>query len=162
MAKEIERRFKVYSDKIPFEIFENEPISIRQGYFDVNGAAIRIRQTSVRGHTFGYMTTKFSKSSGINDEFEYEIPVCDVEAMMAKVPFIVEKTRIEFSMDEKHVGELDIFGGMAIVEVEVEHLDSPIHIPEWFGPEITHVKGLSNYDIARDYRLAKSIFDSVK
>ena len=78
MAKEIEHKFLVVGDGWRAEV--RDTARLRQGYlFADERVAIRVRTA---GET-GYLTIKADHSAVVRDEFEYEIPLADAEAMLA-------------------------------------------------------------------------------
>ena len=75
MAKEIERKFLVMDDS-----YKSSPHTrIRQGYLSSEPArTVRVRIKGDRG----FLTVKGLTCGATREEFEYEIPICDAEAMI--------------------------------------------------------------------------------
>lgn len=143
MAQEIERKFLVKS-----EAFKEEAIKIthyRQGYVPtVNGMTVRFRIAGDKG----YITMKDHAVGFTRHEFEYEIPVNDVEQildLMCAKPQI-DKTRyvikaFSSSTDAELHWEVDVFHGdnegLIVAEIEVPSEDTEFEIPSWLGEEVT-------------------------
>jgi adenylate cyclase len=132
---EIERKFLVDTEKW-------KPTSdgkkIKQGYLSVD------QERTVRIRIVGdgaYITIK-GKSEGIKRvEIEYNIPVFEaVELMKLCLDFPVEKTRY---LEEKSdlIWEIDIFEdknkGLVLAEVELEHEDQQVDLPDWIEKEVS-------------------------
>lgn len=136
MAVEVERKFLVTSEAWR----ENaEPCAIRQGYVCLGeDATVRIRIAGA----VAFITVK-SKAHGISRaEFEYEIPLADAEDMLRDLCArpIIEKTRYSLM----HAGKLwtvDVFdadnAGLVVAEVELEHPDERLVLPDWVGKEVS-------------------------
>lgn len=136
MAQEIERKFLVDQDKLG-EL--NCGIAIKQGYVPTSDkTAVRVR---VMGDQ-AFLTLKGENRGAIRTEFEYEIPLDDAEQMLTELCTgpKVDKTRYLITHD-KHLWELDIFSGenqgLVVAEVELNHEDETVTLPEWVASEVT-------------------------
>ena len=136
MAIEIERKFLVKSPE--WKEIGGLFVNIKQGYLSLEVEKI------VRVRSMGYkafLTVK-GKNVGITrQEFEYEIPVADAEAMLKMCKDdIVEKTR--YSIFGKPGWEIDVFHGrnegLVLAEIELPKADKVIDIPLWIGKEVSH------------------------
>lgn len=137
MAKEIERKFLVDLDK-----FERPDTfkSIKQGYIPRgNKTTVRVRVSDKKAYlTLKGMTTGYSR-----DEFEYEIPVQDVEEMLNSMcdSRLIEKKRYEITLDN-HLWEVDFFDGdnegLVVAEIELTTEDEKFERPIWLGNEVTY------------------------
>ena len=136
---EIERKFLVSPAYKP-SVSGQE---IVQGYLarDIN-CTVRIRLKDLKG----YLTIK-GKTEGIaREEFEYEIPRADAQALveLAKTStaadYIIEKTRY---LEEYlgHTFEVDVFHGvnegLVIAEVELLSADELVALPPWIEAEVS-------------------------
>lgn len=110
----------------------------RQGYICME----KERTVRVRVGEKGYLTIK-GVSRGISrDEFEYEIPLDDAEEMLVtlchKPP--IEKVRYEIP-HASLTWEVDVFEGenegLVLAEVELDHEDTQVDLPDWVGLEVT-------------------------
>ena len=135
MAKEIERKFLVdltKLDRLP------EGNIIRQGYIPAEGATVRIRTMN----KLAFLTLKGKMKGITRSEFEYPIPVDDANAMLKELcaPPLIEKTRYIINFAD-HIWELDIFEGenegLILAEVELEHEDETVELPEWITKEVS-------------------------
>ena len=135
MVMEIERKFLVDRDMWkPC----GEGTRIAQGYLCTEAdRTVRVR---VKG-AYGYLTVK-GRNEGISrQEFEYEIPIEDAEAMLGMCkPTIIEKVRYHESLGA-HLWEIDVFSGendgLVLAEIELQHEDESFERPEWLGEEVS-------------------------
>ncbi len=136
MAKEIERKFLVTGDGWRAEV--RETARLRQGYlFADERIAIRVRTA---GET-AYLTIKADNTAVTRDEFEYEIPLSDAEAMLALCRGgLVDKTRHTLDRPGGH-WTVDVFAGanegLVVAEVELETDDTAFAVPDWAGEDVT-------------------------
>lgn len=136
MAKEIERKFRVGSDGWRAEV--RETARLRQGYlFADERIAIRVRTADDRA----YLTIKAEDTAVTRDEFEYEIPLADAEAMLALCRGgLVEKTRHTLDRPGGH-WTVDVFeganAGLVVAEVELAAEDTAVDRPDWAGDDVT-------------------------
>lgn len=146
MAKEIERKFLLTSDAWRREVTRSARIV--QGYLSSSpGATVRVRRL---GDT-AFLTVK-GRAEGISrDEFEYEIPVDDAEAMLRLAGRLVEKTRhyvergaVTFEIDEFSGRN----AGLVVLEVELEDEAQEFERPPYLGREISFDRRFSNSALA--------------
>jgi CYTH domain-containing protein len=136
MPLEIERKFLPASDD-----WRDGALGTlyRQGYLcrDVL-RTVRVR----RAGDHAYLTVKGTRQGITRDEFEYEIPVEDAEALFGLcLPPLIEKTRYErhyegflWQIDEFH----GLNEGLTVAEIELPAEETPFAKPPWIGPEVTH------------------------
>jgi CYTH domain-containing protein len=136
MGIEIERKFLVQGDAwrrlAPGTLY-------RQGYI-MSGAGRTVR-VRIAGDQ-GFLTIK-SKPEGIaRSEFEYAIPLADAAELLDHLcdrP-LIEKYRHKIAIDDL-VWEVDEFlgdnQGLILAEVELEHADQAIALPDWIAQEVT-------------------------
>lgn len=131
MAKEIERKFLVMDDS-----YKSSPHTrIRQGY--LSSEPTRTVRVRIKGNR-GFLTVKGLTCGATREEFEYEIPICDAEAMicLCEPDTIIDKTRYNagrWEVDEFH-GRLD---GLRVAEIELSGEDEAIELPSFAGREVT-------------------------
>jgi adenylate cyclase len=152
MGLEIERKFLVTSEA--WRAAAHAVIPMAQGYVN-DTAAIEsgAQKASVRVRIQGdaaFLNLKSREIGHTRQEFDYPIPVEDARALLALcVGGLIDKRRHLV----RHGGllwEVDEFlndnAGLVVAEVELEHADQPIDLPEWAGDEVT--------DDVRYYNLA--------
>lgn len=147
MTKEIERRFLVASDAWRGAVLRR--IAIVQFYVAVgDDRACRVRISDNERAVF---TVKIGRGL-VRDEFEFDIPLEEAEAMR---PFalgaVIDKVRSIVPAGELGF-EVDVFAGalsgLVIAELEsVEPVDDAL-LPDWLGREITAERGWSNAELA--------------
>ena len=131
MAQEIEKKFLVKGD---FKADAFKATRITQGYLSsVPERTVRIR---VKGDK-GFITIKGigNASGAARFEWEKEIPVEDVKALLDKTRYLVKNT------DGVHTWEVDEFygdnEGLTVAEVELADENEPFDKPAWLGEEVT-------------------------
>ena len=135
MGIEIERKFLVKDDS--WKAAADNGRICRQGYLlSDGGMTVRVRVIGAKA----FLTIK-GPSNGISrEEFEYEIPAADAEALLAQCGKHIEKVRYLIS----HAGmvwELDVFAGanegLVMAEIELEAEGWEFGRPEWAGEEVS-------------------------
>lgn len=136
MAQEIERKFLLKNNT--WKSYAKDRMVIKQGYLNTEKErTVRVR---IKGRK-GFLTIKGINRGMTRQEFEYEIPVREAEALilLCHQP-IIDKTRYIIPKKD-HVWEIDIFRGdnegLAIAEVELHNEMQKIPIPRWVGAEVT-------------------------
>jgi len=148
MAVEIERKFLVTGEGWRERAGPGRRFC--QGHVaTADHASVRIRRTDNKA----FVTIKGKRNGIARPEFEYEIPTADAEEMLktlCKRP-LLEKTRYCV----EHAGlvwEVDVFvgrnEGLILAEVELDHPDQPVSIPDWVGREVTDDPRYRNATIA--------------
>jgi adenylate cyclase len=136
MAKEIERKFLVAGDGWRAEV--RETARLRQGYlFADERIAVRVRTAG----DVAFLTVKAEQSAVVRDEFEYDIPLADAEAMLALCRGgLVDKTRHTLDRPGGH-WTVDVFAGandgLVLAEVEMADADTILAVPDWAGEDVT-------------------------
>jgi CYTH domain-containing protein len=148
---EIERKFLV--PDIGF-LAGVEGVPYHQGYLSTEvDRTVRIR----RAGSHAFVTIKGRSRGATRAEFEYEIPLDDVDALLALcLPPIIEKVRHRVP----HAGlvwEVDVFGGvnegLVVAEVELPSEETVVDLPPWVGDEVTGDPRYYNANlIAHPYR----------
>ncbi len=138
MAQEIERKFLVKGDFMPFVTKQTR---ITQGYLSsVPERTVRVR---IKGDK-GFITIKGigNESGASRYEWEKEISVEEVNELLKLCePGIIDKTRyivpasdgLKFEVDEFY-GDND---GLTVAEIELPDEDFKFVKPEWLGEEVT-------------------------
>ncbi|WP_421988746.1 CYTH domain-containing protein [Roseococcus sp.] len=151
MPVEIERKFLVAGEGWR-EAALGPAMPIRQGYV-VDGAG---KGMTVRVRRLGDQAFLTLKSPGLlsRAEFEYAVPVADVEALLAahcvSPPIAKQRTRVG------HAGlvwEVDEFegrlAGLVMAEVELADAAQVFTLPSWVGIEVTDDARFQNAALAR-------------
>ena len=136
MGQEIERKFLVKNDD--WKKFVSEQYAITQGY--LNSDPERVVRVRIRDDK-GILTIK-SKTIGISrQEFEYEIPISDANALidLCEKP-LIEKVRNIIVFEAKK-WEVDVFygenKGLVVAEIELDFAEEQINLPDWIGKEVS-------------------------
>lgn len=149
MALEIERKFLVINDDWRAAVRESQ--TFRQGYLNnETRCSIRVRTAADQA----WLNVKSVTIGAQRQEFEYEIPFADGNAMLdtlALRPFI-EKQR-HFIDIGGHTWEVDEFRGdnqgLIVAEIELNDPDEAFDKPSWLGPEVTHDVRYYNTNLCR-------------
>lgn len=137
MAIEIERKFLLADDR--WRACVTESAFMRQGYLN------REQRCSVRVRTSGekaWLNIKGATIGALRQEFEYEIPLADADAMLDELSHqpLIEKRR-HYVPYQGHLWEIDEFegdnAGLIVAEIELEHADEAFARPDWLGREVT-------------------------
>lgn len=149
MAVEIERKFLLRNDDWRPQV--RGSAVIRQGYFcrtPLLRARIRIYGDK------GFITLKSEPGTRSRHEFEYEIPQADAAEIIRR--FSIEPLVTKTRHDVDHAGlrwAVDVFTGpnhgLVLAEVELEHEDQPVPLPDWVGEEVTGDRRYGNSNLAR-------------
>ena len=145
MAEEIERKFLVRDISVLDGLTGRRMV---QGYIGTAPATTRVR---IAGDD-AYITVKGPLVGISCGEWEYPVPRCDAEEMLALPGVrIVEKTRYEIPVGER-VFEVDVFhgrqAGLVLAEVELPAVDALVAIPEWVGEEVSGRREYTNVYMA--------------
>jgi adenylate cyclase len=146
---EIERKFLLVADSWRSQVV-GQPRRLSQGYlFSDPRKSVRVR---LAGDS-ATLTVKGTRSGISRLEFQYPIPPADAARLLALCQGpLIDKTRHIVH----HAGmkwEIDIFHGdnegLRIAEIELEHEDQPIDLPEWVGEEVSHDPKFYNSELTR-------------
>ena len=136
MAKEIERKFLVEGDFMPYVTSSSH---IEQGYIAKSDSlTLRVRTRDDKG----YLTIKGrSNEAGMSrDEWEYEIPVEEARELLRFRRGTIDKTRYLVPAG-RHTFEVDRFyganKGRIVAEVELADENEEFERPAWLGREVT-------------------------
>lgn len=132
---EIERKFLVVNDKYKM----GTPQRISQGYIcSENDRVVRVR---IKGDK-AYLTIKNATIGFARNEYEYEIPVADAEAMLKNTcqQPIIDKTRYVLEY-RGFIWEVDEFHGdnegLVVAEIELDSREATFDHPDFIGEEVT-------------------------
>jgi CYTH domain-containing protein len=136
VALEIERKFLVVNDRWREHV--TAKLNIKDGLIS------RDFDKKVRVRSFGDRATLTVKSRAAGmrrDEFEYEIPIADAEALLKLCgEMVLEKTR-HIVPWLGHNWEVDVYHGLlegiVIAEIELASETSVFERPSWVGAEVT-------------------------
>lgn len=153
MGVEIERKFLLVSDAWRARVSRSQRLV--QGYL-VSAAAVTsgAARSSVRvriGGDQAWLNIKSSTLGVARQEYEYEIPLADAEALLAKLcDGVVEKIR-HYVAHANHEFEIDEFfganDGLVVAELELDHVDEVFERPDWLGPEVSHLPRYYNLNL---------------
>lgn len=136
MAKEIEYKYLVKDDS--YKNMQEGEAHICQGYLcREKDCTVRVRIKDNRG----YITVKGLTHGVSRDEFEYEIPLADAQAMLAMCrSAIIDKIR-HYVNYEGHLWEIDEFlgrlKGLVVAEIELKAADKEYSLPPFIGENVT-------------------------
>ena len=172
--KEIERKLLVDMNSLPNLTLVNY-MDITQGYLPglTRSYVFRLRQVlhmksdkTIIGEDY-YQTIKGSGSM-VRDEYEVSLmtqqfqtlwPLCQ-SITLHKHRFdishqMTDGDKVHYHLD-RYLHELS---GFHTIEVEFQNIEDCENyiVPDWFGREVTEVKGYSNYDLAINKRLPDSV-----
>lgn len=143
MAQEIERKFLVQGDFLPYTVSSEH---ICQGYLSsVPERTVRVR---IKGEK-AFLTVKGAGNMSGTTRFEWEkeIPVDEARDLLSLCePGVIDKTRycVPAGMDESGLPlmfEVDVFHGanegLVLAEIELPSEDAAFPRPAWLGKEVT-------------------------
>ena len=145
MGVEIERKFLVVEGLWPRS---KAATLFRQGYLSRDkGRTVRVRRAGERA----YVTIKGESAGLVRPEFEYEIPVSDVDELLALcIQPLIEKHR-HLIEHEGHTWEVDAFlganAGLVVAEIELGSADEAFARPAWLGEEVTQDRRYLNSNL---------------
>lgn len=153
MGIEIERKFLLASDAWRARVSRSQRLV--QGYL-VSAAAVTsgAARSSVRvriGGDQAWLNIKSSDLGVARQEYEYEVPLADAEAMLARLcDGVVEKIR-HYVAHANHEFEIDEFfganDGLVVAELELDAVDEAYERPEWLGPEVSRLPRYYNLNL---------------
>lgn len=135
--KEIEYKFLVDIEKWE-QMDKPQPVRIVQGYLSKDVlSTVRVR---IKGEK-GYITVKSKTIGHTRDEYEYEIPLLDAQAMLSTlVDKKIDKLRFALKYNGK-TWEVDQFQGklegLYLAEIELQSEDESFDIPEWVMKDVS-------------------------
>jgi len=153
MGIEIERKFLLASDAWRSQVSRSQRLV--QGYL-VSAAAVTsgAARSSVRvriGGDQAWLNIKSSNLGLARQEYEYEVPLADAEAMLARLcDGVVEKIR-HYVAHANHEFEIDEFfganDGLVVAELELDSIDEAYERPDWLGLEVSSLPRYYNLNL---------------
>lgn len=153
MGMEIERKFLLASDAWRSRVSRSQRLV--QGYL-VSAAAVTsgAARSSVRvriGDDQAWLNIKSSNLGLARQEYEYEVPLADAEAMLARLcDGVVEKIR-HYVAHANHEFEIDEFfganDGLVVAELELDSVDEAYERPAWLGREVSSLPRYYNLNL---------------
>jgi adenylate cyclase len=148
---EIERKFLVHHDRLPQ--LEGGAYLV-QGYLGTR-PTVRVRTEELPEAKKAYLTIKGEGLIG-RDEFEYDIPFADGEALLKLAnTALVAKTRYRLPVDGQPdlAWEVDVFAGdnagLIVAELEMPAADHAFPRPDWLGEDVTEDPAYKNSALAQ-------------
>ncbi len=136
MGQEIERKYLVTGDGWRQA---DRKSHYRQGYLAIQDhGVVRIRVSDDKA----WLTIKGKMQGIVRSEFEYQIPLAEANQMLDQLSVnnVVEKMR--YFIDYKGMlWEVDEFlgdnEGLLLAEVELEHEEQEVSLPDWVGQDVS-------------------------
>ena len=154
---EIERKWLVKPEKIPYNLKELEREKIQQAYISFS-PVIRVR--SINDDNTCLLTIKTAPPAGSGqfsrEEHEFRISAEDYHKLLVQCKGrLIEKTRYIHPICDDLKEEIDIFSGellgLAYMEIEFtdEHSAKNYTPPDWVERDVSNEAGFSNADLAQ-------------
>ncbi|MGD9806798.1 MAG: CYTH domain-containing protein [Hyphomicrobiaceae bacterium] len=154
MPLEIERKFLIKNDTWRPAVVRSE--RLQDGLVAVSdGRKVRVRLYERRAT----LTVKSKQEHGRRAEFEYEIPRDHAEEMLQSHcgGNTIGKTRHYVSFGGLQ-WEIDVYDGwlqgVVLGEVELDHIDQPVPLPDWVGEEVTGRREFKKIEMLKARRAA--------
>ena len=149
MAKEIERKFLVDKNHPDLHaLLATKPANIAQGYLKSDDTGVvRVRVLDDQG----FLTIKGPTVGITRDEFEYEIPKSDAEAMLSSMcDKVLRKQRYTLPLKDGLKLELDVFlqFDLVVAEIELPSEAATFSAPIWLTKEVSNDPSYYNNAIA--------------
>lgn len=163
---EIEKKWLIDKDKIPYDLSNSEIIEIEQTYICFS-PEIRVRKiNNGKEYTFT-VKTNITSDGMIRDEIENFITQEEYNNLMKKQEGnTIYKTRYQF-LDGDYLLAVDIFSGelegLAYLEIEFENQEESdnFQTPNWVIKDVTSDLNYKNGHLAR-YGIPDSFFEYIK
>ena len=163
---EIEKKWLIDKDKIPYDLSNSEIIEIEQTYICFS-PEIRVRKIN-NGNEYTFaVKTNITPDGMIRDEIEDFITQEEYNNLMKKQEGnTIYKTRYQF-LDGDYLLAVDIFSGelegLAYLEIEFENQEEAdnFQTPNWVIKDVTSDLNYKNGHLAR-YGIPDSFFEYIK
>lgn len=143
---EIERKYLIEKNNIPFDYTQYPCRHIEQGY-----PVVRIRQDNDE-----YVLTYKSKGLMVREEYNLPLTESSYAHLKEKVDGrLIIKDRYVIPLENDLFIELDIFSGdlsgLSLAEVEFPDITSAENFlpPEWFGEDVSNVPTYHNSNLSK-------------
>ena len=151
--EEIERKFLIHRDQLPALPAGKRLV---QGYLaEMPTVRVRTEEDCQSTARRAFLTIKGKGLVG-RDEFEYEIPFEEAEALLKLARgFLISKTRYCLPVEgfSELAWELDVFNdendGLIVVEIELPSAGHPYPTPDWLGEEVSEDPAYKNAALAK-------------
>lgn len=137
MALEVEHKFLLANDGWRNQIHHS--VHYKQGYLSSSPmSSVRVR---ISDHQ-AWLNIKSATIGSHRQEFEYEIPLTDANAILDELCHkpLIEKIR-HIVHHDTHTWEIDEFmgdnAGLIVAEVELSQIGESFAKPAWIGEEVT-------------------------
>ncbi len=147
---EIERKYLIEKNKIPFDYTQYPCRHIEQGYLCTE-PVVRIRQDNDE-----YVLTYKSKGLMVREEYNLPLTESSYAHLKEKVDGrLIVKDRYVIPLENDLFIELDIFSGdlndLSLAEVEFPDIASAENFipPEWFGEDVSNVPTYHNSNLSK-------------
>jgi len=152
MGMEIERKFLVSGEG--WQSAAGDAADLVQGYLATGHDGVVVRIRLARDQEQGVLTIKAAGDGLSRPEFEYAVPGAEASELLALCGDAVLHKRRHRVPVGGHVWEVDVFAGalegLILAEVELQHPDEPVDLPDWVGRELTHLREFTNYGLCLD------------
>jgi adenylate cyclase len=137
VPQEIERKFLVADDG--WRAHAGAGRRLKQAYLAETDRAVF--RTRIADGAAATLTIKSAEAGLSRQEFEYDLPVEDAEALVKlRQGSVLEKTRFDVPFGGRK-WEIDVYGGdnegLVVAEVEIESETADVELPPWIGREVT-------------------------
>lgn len=164
--KEIEKKWLIKEENIPYDLSKTEKIEIEQTYICFS-PEMRVRRiNNGENYTFA-IKTNITKDGMIRDETEFEINEAEYNNLITKKEGnTINKTRYQF-LDGDNLLAIDIFSGdlegLAYLEIEFVNKEQSDNYsePSWVIKDVTSDLDYKNGHLAR-YGIPNSFFEYIK
>lgn len=147
---EIERKYLIEKNNIPFDYTKYPCRHIEQGYLCTE-PVVRIRQDNDE-----YVLTYKSKGLMIREEYNLPLTESAYAHLKEKVDGrLIVKDRYVIPLENNLFIELDIFSGdlseLSLAEVEFPDITSAENFlpPEWFGEDVSNIPAYQNSNLSK-------------
>lgn len=147
---EIERKYLIEKNKIPFDYTQYPCRHIEQGYLCTE-PVVRIRQDNDE-----YVLTYKSKGLMVREEYNLPLTESSYAHLKEKVDGrLIVKDRYVIPLENDLFIELDIFSGdlngLSLAEVEFPDIASAENFipPEWFSEDVSNVPTYHNSNLSK-------------
>ena len=156
MGLEIEKKWVIDKDKIPYDLSKADCFEIVQTYINYL-PEIRVRQITYKGNTWYMMALKrwVNKDALTREESDFYITKEEYENTVGKgLDSTIYKKRYQFDVDgltyavDIFEGELE---GLAYLEIEFEseELANAFETPDWVIKDVTNDRRFKNQELAQ-------------
>lgn len=163
---EIERKWIIDKDKIPYDLSNSEITEIEQTYISFS-PEIRVRKINDGEEYTFTVKTNMTADGMTRDEMETYITQEEYNNLIKKQEAnTIYKTRYQF-LDEDYLLAVDIFSGkldgLAYLEIEFENQEeaNDFQTPNWVIKDVTSDLNYKNGHLAR-YGIPDSFFEYIK